>query len=150
MLLVKFQTADLFAQQGDTPPLLVFESAFASWVESVRDNGQLTRETSVATYSELWSLLIRWCLSQDPVVRMDEIDEAALEACIASRHGAQSAGDDLSPRYVWRLLHLVDRVLAHHAREHNAPPNRAAALLLASRPDWRYANAAVAEEKEGY
>jgi integrase len=47
---------------------------------------------------------------------------------------------------VWRLLHLVDRVLAHHARSRGEAPNKAALTLLESRPAWRYANAARSDE----
>lgn len=151
MPLVKSQTADLFAPaELSEPPLRAFDEAFTAWLEHVRSKGQLTRDTSVLTYTELWGVLTKWCLGQDPAVRLDELDEAALEACIASRHGVASAGDDLSPRYVWRLLTLIDRVLGHRARLHDLPPNRAAANLLASRPQWRYANAATTDELPEY
>jgi len=150
MPLVNFQTADLFSSGDGASPLHAFDAAFASWLEYARETRQLTRETSAATYGELWGLLIRWCLSQEPVVRLDDLDEAALEACIASRHGVQSAGDDLSPRYVWRLLTLVDRVLSHHARTHDTPRNHCAERLLASRPEWRYANASTADALPEY
>lgn len=151
MPLVKFETAQLFGpSEFELPPVSAFTEAFGDWVESARKKGQLTRDTSVTTYTDLWAVLSRWCLSQDPVVRLTELDEAALEACIASRHGALCEGDDLSPRYVWRLLILVDRVLTHHALKHNVPRNLAAAQLLSSRAEWRYANATSTDDLPEY
>lgn len=151
MPLVNFSTADLFPPD-DSPEsaLQAFTRAFEEWLAQVRRDGKLKRETSATTYAELWAMLTKWCLSQEPIVRLSDLDEAALEACIASRHGAESAGDDLSPRYVWRLLMLVDRVLGHQARVHATPANRAAANLLASRPQWRYAQAATADALPEY
>jgi integrase len=148
MPLVNYSTGDLFASSPAEPGELLhaFARAFASWIANMRSNGQLTRDTSEVTYEELWGVLVKWCLTQVPPVRLEHVDEAALEACIASRHGAASAGDDLSPRYVWRFLSLIDRVLAHLARQQGGAPNPAAANLLASRPKWRFANAASADE----
>jgi integrase len=151
MPLVNSRTADLFADTAQAePPLRAFDEAFAAWLGHARAAGQVNRESSVVTYTELWGVLTKWCLSRDPALRLDEVEEAALEACIASRHGADSAGDDLSPRYVWRLLTLIDRVLRYRARLHNTAPNLTAANLLASRPEWRYANAATADELPEY
>ena len=135
---------DLFASdESNAGALPVFLGAFESWLANARKAGQLTRANSAETYRHMWVVLTKWCLANDPVVRLDEITEADLEAFIASRHGSASAGDDLSPRYVWRLLHLVDRVLANRAREKGRAPNTAAAAVLESRPEWRYANAAI-------
>ncbi len=49
--------------------------------------------------------------------------------------------DDLSNRYAWRLLRLVDRVMQHRARALGTEPNHAAAEALARRPELRFANA---------
>jgi site-specific recombinase XerD len=139
MPLVHSHTQDLFEES--TPSVGAFTQAFDDWLASARAAGTLSQETSVATYRALWGVLAKWCVSQSPRVPLD-MTEADLEAFIATRAGAEFAGDDLSPRYVWRLLHLVDRVLAQRARRLGTEPNRAAAHLLASRPEWRYANAA--------
>ncbi len=47
----------------------------------------------------------------------------------------------LTNRYVWRVLHVIDRVLAHRADTLGERPNPAAKELLASRPEWQHANA---------
>lgn len=119
-----------------------FDTAFEGWLAHARRSGQITRETSAETYRHLWFVLTKWCLSSTPAVRLDKLTEADLEALIASRHGAASPGDDLSPRYVWRLLQLVDRVLAYRTHLQGRAPNMAALEVLYSRPEWRYANAA--------
>lgn len=135
---------DLFASdESGTAPLAVFLGAFEGWLAHARKGGQLTRTNSADTYRQMWVVLMKWCLANDPVVRLDELTEGDLEAFIASRHGSASLGDDLSPRYVWRLLHLIDRVLAHRARQQGSSANTAAAAVLQSRPEWRYANAAM-------
>jgi hypothetical protein len=135
---------DLFASdESGTAPLAVFLGAFEGWLAHARKGGQLTRTNSADTYRQMWVVVMKWCLASDPVVHLDEITEGDLEAFIATRHGSASLGDDLSPRYVWRLLHLIDRVLGHRARQQGIAPNTAAATVLQSRPEWRYANAAM-------
>jgi integrase len=135
---------DLFnSRDGTTAPLATFDQAFESWLAYARKSGQVTRDTSAETYRHLWAVLTKWCIGSKALIHLDAITEGDLEAFIASRHGAVSEGDDLSPRYVWRVLHLVDRVLSHRARLQGRAPNVAASEVLNSRPEWRYANAAV-------
>ena len=55
------------------------------------------------------------------------------------RPARSSAG--LTNRYVWRVLHVIDRVFAHRADALGVPSNPAARELLASRPEWQHANA---------
>ena len=55
------------------------------------------------------------------------------------RPARRSAG--LTNRYVWRVLHVIDRVLMHRADTLGERANPAAKELLASRPEWQHANA---------
>ncbi len=78
------------------------------------------------------------------------------------RDSRRDAGDDLSPRYVWRLLNLVDRILSHQsATQHwNSPSatrvaqplahGSAALELLQARPEWLHANTADKDPAPDY
>lgn len=130
-------------------PVFVFQEAFDSWLDHVRQ-GQVRRGSSATAYRHMWGAFSRWCLAQRPPVELDRVTPDDLQAFIASRHGAESPEMDLSPRYVWRMLHLIDRVLVHRAGEQDQAPNTAAAELQASRPEWQYANAAEADPLPDY
>ena len=99
------------------------------------ERGDLRERSSVAVYRSMWGALTAWCSSRGLV--LNTLPAADLEAFLLSRGGAE----DLTPRHAWRLLMLVDEVLAHHARTQNLPRNESAQRLLVSRPEWRYANA---------
>jgi integrase len=158
MPLVHFDDGDLF--DDPSSPLPPFQHSFEAWLQHARRTGALMRDSSEEVYRHLWAVLTKWCVGQDPPVRLDTLTAADLQAFIASRSGAQGPDEDLSPRYVWRLLHLVDRVLQHRQRSagrfrapggrHAGSPGGApmmspAAELLETRPDWQYANAALAD-----
>lgn len=143
MPLVHFHgvSADLF----DPPeaPLPQWSAAFEAWLDDARARGHLAQRSSQQAYRELWTVLLKWALAEQPPVTPQTLVAADLEAFLRSRSGQAAADAELTPRYVWRLLHLVDRVLAHWARRHGGPPNPAARQVLESRPEWRYANAAL-------
>ncbi|NRF65627.1 tyrosine-type recombinase/integrase [Aquincola sp. S2] len=143
MPLVHSQTGDLF-ERSDSP-LPAFRDGFERWLAQARHAGTLARDSSEEVYRHLWSVLTKWCVSQNPPLHLETLTAADLEAFIASRCGAEGPDQELSPRYVWRLLHLVDRVLNQRGRRLARPANLAAAELLDSRPDWRYANASDAD-----
>lgn len=117
-------------------------ATFDTWAHWARTQGPLSQGSSQATYRHLWEVLAKWCVSQTPPVDLDHLRADDLLAFIESRSGLRALDDTLSPRYVWRLLHLVERVLAHRSRECGIPENPAAAELLAHHPQWRHANAA--------
>jgi site-specific recombinase XerD len=150
MPLVRSQTQNLFAAVEDHSLVAGFLEAFEAWRKAAQRAGKLTRAASEDTYRALWGVLAKWCISRVPPVALEELGGADLEAFILSRRSAAVSGDDLTPRYVWRLLSLVDRVLAHHAHERGTAPNTAAANLLASRPEWRFANASKTDELPEY
>jgi len=134
-------TADLF----DTPdaPLPGWMAAFEAWLADSHARGHLPQRSSQQAYREIWTVLVKWAVAEQPPVTLDTLGAADLQAFLRSRTGAGAVDAELSPRYVWRLLHLVDRVLAHHARRHGLAPSGAARAVLESRPEWRYANAAL-------
>lgn len=128
----------------------------------------LDRASSQATYRDLWNVFAHWCtFAQCPALNLDSLTSADLERYLQSREEAllkkrtsrsraadserstvRSSGrklghrhEGLTTRYVWRVLHLIDRVLAHQAQTAGSPPNRAARELLESRPEWQHANA---------
>ena len=149
MPLVHFDAGDLFDDPAS--PLPAFQHSFEAWLQHARRNGTLARDSSEEVYRHLWAVMTKWCVGQQPPVRLETLRAADLQAFIASRNGAQGPDEELSPRYVWRLLHLVDRVLQHQQRgafrkqASGARRISPAAELLESRPDWHYANAALAD-----
>ena len=132
---------DLFDAPEDGA-LQEFAAAFEAWLGSARKHNRIAQVSSEQAYRDVWGVLVRWCLSQDPIVRLEQLGTDDLELFLSSRSGATRAAAELSDRYVWRVLHLVDRVLAHNARAQATPLNNAARVLLESRPEWQHANAA--------
>ena len=125
---------DLFDSSPPAGPKAYLD-AFEAWVLWRGERGDLRERSSVAVYRSMWGALTAWCSGQGLV--LNTLPAADLEAFLLSRGGTEA----LTPRHAWRLLMLVDEVLAHHARTQNLPRNESAQRLLASRPEWRYANA---------
>jgi integrase len=129
---------DLFDDLVSSSPAAsptIYLAAFEAWSDSRQHRGELREHSSIAVYRSMWGALTAWCGGRGlPMVSLDAVH---LEAYLHSRGGAE----DLTPRHAWRLLMLVDAVLAHHADSRDLPRNPAAHALLMARPDWRYANA---------
>ena len=122
-----------------------YEQALSDWLALVRDEiGQLQHESSVEMYSHMWAGLKEWAIGEGIVV--EQLGANDLERYIGSRGGA----DDLSPRYAWRLLRVVDRILQHRALVHQTAPNPAAKEALARNPELLYANAHNKDPKVQY
>ena len=111
-------------------------AAFEAWAAARESNGELRERSSIEVYRSMWGALTAWCVGRG--LALQGLEASHLEAFIHSR----SDTEDLTPRHAWRLLMLVDSVLAHHADASALPRNPAAHVLLMSRPEWRYANAA--------
>lgn len=86
----------------------------------------------------MWMAFSDWCLRNG--VGLAALTAADLYAYLQSREGSAEASE-LTPRYAWRLVNLVDRVLYHWAQKQGRAPNRAAAALLDSDPALKHANA---------
>lgn len=128
------QNLDLFQDATPASPKS-FSDAFEAWALWRAERGDLRERSSVAVYRSMWGALAVWCIEHG--LSLATLQAKDLEAFLLSRGGAE----DLTPRHAWRLLMLVDEVLAHHARVAGLPHNESAHALLMSRPDWRYANA---------
>ena len=124
---------DLFAAEDVASPV-EYREAFRGWLAESGRAGRVQRESSAEVYEHMWSALTAWAVGNG--LRLADIGASDLESYLGSRGGSS----ELSARYAWRLLRLVDRVLSHHARVHDLPPNTAAGALMAYRPDIRFAN----------
>jgi len=131
-------TLDLFPD-AESPSPAEYRAALERWLATAGRAGGLQRESSVEVYEHMWAALSSWAVANR--LRLHEITAGDLTAYLASRGGA----NELTARYAWRLLRLVDRVLNEHALTHDLAPSTAAAEIMATRPDIRYANAVDAD-----
>jgi len=95
----------------------------------------------------MWSTFGTWCIRNN-------IDAAKLTAVnlgkyLRSREGSAPASE-LTPRYAWRLVNLIDRVLNFSASRQGRAPNRAAGELLESDSELKHANAESMEPLPDY
>jgi len=127
-------TLDLFAETPGASHSS-YREAMDSWLAEAGRAGRLQRDSSVDVYDHMWSAMAAWAVGNG--IGVDELAADDIDSYLATRGGV----DDLSNRYAWRLLRLVDRVMQHRARILGAKPNRAAAEALARRPKLRFANA---------
>lgn len=134
---------DLFTDSGVASPA-EYREAILGWLAESERAGRVQRESSAEVYEHMWSAFTAWAVGN----RLALVDIRAfdLDTYLRSRGGSE----ELSARYAWRLLRLVDRVLSHHARVHELRPNLAAVELLAARPEIRYANAPGTEPLPGF
>lgn len=131
-------TPDLFSPADARSLPGTLQAAFASWRAQAVASDRLQRESTLQVYEDMWSAFAAWCVSQDEPVSLEALDGPALERFLDSRE--EKMGDALSPRYTWRLLSLVDRVLAHYALEHDLAKNEAAADYIRRSDSIRRAN----------
>lgn len=137
----------------DDPPLTLkaeFDEAFRAWSQQSRERRMIERETSIGAYRVLWESLARWCVVQSSPVGPRSLTPADLQNFLDRPTERDAVAIDKSPRHVWRLLTLTDRVLAHHASLAGSDPNPSARELLHSRPEWRHANAAINDPQLDY
>jgi len=129
---------DLFTTD-DIPKPIEYDDALSGWLAESGRVGRLQRQSSTDVYSHMWSALATWLIANR--IRLADITASDLDRYLASRGGSE----DLSARYALRLLRLVDRVLAHYARNTGRDPNVAASELLVERPRIRFANSPDAD-----
>jgi site-specific recombinase XerD len=129
-------TPDLF-DGGRVVSTQAYESAFDSWLQDRQGAAQLREGSSMAVYRAMWRAWAAWAAAQG--VALDDLVEPDLLAYLACRGGS----GELSHRYAWRFLRLVQAVMTHRAQAQGLQPNPAAGELLQSRPQWRFANAAA-------
>lgn len=136
MALVRIQ-AELFEDQlpqaGDD-----FAAAFDAWVLKRRTRHRML-PASAAVYEDMWNAFARWCQQECALASLDTLDEELLTRFLSSRTGSE-VGGELSARYVWRLLNLIDRVLDQRAIDLGQAKNAAAASLIERDAAVRRAN----------
>jgi integrase len=154
-------TLPLFPDAADAADVLGapretrLRQVFQAWIDhraqstSTRRNERPFREESAKVYQEMWHAFAAYCGARD--LDITDIEERDLQAFLVMRgNGAElenargaSRNGTLSPRYVWRMLTLIDEVTRFDARREGRPANPAARELR-QRPEYRYANAAHA------
>ncbi|MET0211100.1 MAG: site-specific integrase [Burkholderiaceae bacterium] len=134
-------TPDLFADPATPSALKEFESSFEAWVDDAQALGRLRQRSSEEVYRAIWGGFVEWCVAQHPPVRLRDLSADDLALFVATRKGIADRSGVLSPRYTWRVLNLIDRVLRHGAKLAGTRPNVAAVDAMNSLPGVRYANA---------
>jgi site-specific recombinase XerD len=114
-----------------------FTPALNAWLQAQRQAGVLRRRSTSEMYAHMWHALGAWATARGLTPRT--MSAGDLQAYLDHR----SHDATLSHRYVWRLLTLGQRILAHHARAMGLPDQDACSQLLERRPDIRYANASA-------
>ena len=119
-------------------------SGLETWLKSSRNVGQISLDSSEQAYRDIWAVFVKWCLSQTPTVQLTSLSVTDLQNFIDTRAGRGDGPSHVSwtPRYIWRFLHLVDRVTAHMASSTGSLANSAAREVLIAHPQWQHANAA--------
>jgi integrase len=155
------ETLSLFASSDGEVLADALNLQFANWLTSSpgrgpRQQGAL-REESAQIYADMWQAFIAYCAPFDEdsgtrSVRLDPrsaltredlvrfLSFAAIRPQRQSRTGRVHA--ELTPRYAWRLLQLIDRVLNQGREELGLEPVEAPLQLMQEAP-YRYANASA-------
>ena len=128
------------------PPLLGPQLAQVSSATSVFDDWLVSSSGPIRGLSEdtesvqraMWNAFEVWC--QNHKISAATLTGGELHAYLLSREGLVPASE-LTPRYAWRLVTLVDRICNHMASVQGRGSNHAAAELLESLPDVKHANA---------
>lgn len=154
-------TLSLFPSSEGDQLAIALQAHFTAWLASSpargpRQQGAL-REESAQIYGDMWQAFIAYCAPFDDGlgvrhVRLDPTAAAGLGrddllaflAFAAVRPQRQTRTGlthaELTPRYAWRLLQLIDRVLNHGREERGLEPIEVALALMQEAP-YRYANA---------
>lgn len=120
------------------PGPVLLASIFDDWVASRTKPHRGLSEPTAAVQRSMWTAFSTWCVRTrvNPVA----LTVAELVAYLQSRQGTAPASE-LTPRYAWRLVNLIDRVINYWATVQGRAPNRAADELLDSDPVIQHANA---------
>lgn len=131
-------TSDLFpAELGVVGS---FDRAFSCWESAAVAADRLQRDSTRSVYRDMWGSFKDWCVEQSPQVTLESLTEEDIHAFLSSRTNDDKRRRELSVRYTWRLLSLIDRVLTRHALDTDQPKNEAAASYIKHSDDIRRAN----------
>ncbi|MDN4592062.1 integrase [Xenophilus aerolatus] len=132
-------TASLFdVEPAALSPAVAWQEAFATWLAGQRASGSLRQPGVTEVYQAMWDSFSGWCLGQSPRVTLESLAIEDLQAYQAARFGQKAADRSLSPRYVLRLMRLIDRVLRHYAARTDTFPNTSASDWVLANPEVRY------------
>jgi site-specific recombinase XerD len=129
-------TLDLF-DVPEFPSSAVSISAFDSWAASRARTVRGLSEPTEAVQRTMWTAFETWCNQNR--IELSALTAKELNAYLLSREGSVPASE-LTPRYAWRLVALVDGVLNHAASVQGRARNHAASDLLESNPGLKHAN----------
>lgn len=156
-------TLPLFAPAGTAEIEQALLETFEAWVAHRAHSGSTRRDEralaveSADMYRDMWRSFATFCAPRR--LQLADLEADDLQTYLTVRGGsmvpgpaqrAQGAkrpaplrtkGADLSERYAWRLLWLVDRIGRYAADQVGVEPNLAAFQLL-QLPPYRFANAA--------
>jgi integrase len=140
---------DLFDAEPETV-LGTYHRAFERWSGQAVRAGTLRSDESLAVLRTMWTALTRWAVAQHPPVAMDLLTAQDLVLFLSKPLKDDHTGRDLSARYAWRMLRLIDRVTAHDARLEGRAASTAVDEVLQSHPHWRLANVASLDPAPDY
>lgn len=142
-------TPDLFDSPADHA-LQGYLRAFDGWAAAASARGQFKAGDSLTVFHTMWMALAKWSLSQQPPISTRQLTAVDLEQFLSKRAKGDNTAGELSARYAWRMLNLIDRVLSEEARSAATTANRCAHELMLSRPEWRFANSSANDPSPDY
>lgn len=154
-------TLPLFPDTDNEQRAARLRAIFQAWLESrarsasTRRNERPFRPESAKVYQEMWHAFATFCAARG--LALADIEEDDLQTFLVIRGTgsdpdkprATTKGDELSPRYAWRMLALIDAVARFDAKRAGTAPNPAARELR-QRPEYRYVNATHADPLPEY
>lgn len=119
-----------------TPALLAL---FEDWVDQARTRqGFKLRDSSIEQYAEGWRAWVEFSTKH----HLDSLNPSTCELRQFVSHREQTTHlGGLGERHTWRLLRLIERVLAFHAERCDRPACEAVRQLLQSDLELKWANA---------
>lgn len=105
-----------------------------TWLEEGERVGRIQRLGSIEVYRAMWIAFGHW--AQDKGLSLRQITGADIADYLTARGGTH----ELTSRYAWRLANLIDRILAHDARQSGCTKSLAAVEFLHQHPTIRFAN----------
>lgn len=94
------------------------------------------KNSTKRVYREMWLAFAHFC--EDRGLGIASVSGADIENYFQTRaNSAKPPRRALSTRYAWRMLHLIDRLLQHHAEKRGERANLAASALLRETPYGR-------------
>ncbi|WP_151638304.1 tyrosine-type recombinase/integrase [Noviherbaspirillum aerium] len=145
-------TIPLFPDQDKTALEEKLREHFRAWVAHRARSGSTARserplkDESAIVYQEMWHAFAAYCAARNLNTATIEAEDIKTFLALRGTGNANgrarpgTKGQELTPRYAWRMLTLIDRITRFHAQSEGITPNPAAGELLQMN-EYRYANA---------